>query len=29
MTTPAAMIGRSYPLGATITDGGVNFSIYS
>ena len=29
MTTPAALIGRSHPLGATITDGGVNFSIYS
>lgn len=22
-------IGRSYPLGATVIDGGVNFSIYS
>src|SRR5512143_155665 len=28
-TYPASTISRSSPLGATVTDGGVNFSIYS
>jgi glycogen operon protein len=29
MTTAAANIGRPYPLGATVVEGGVNFSLFS